>query len=229
MSNPKLYLETGFLFDEENRILSTREPGGGTRGPLFTLVRGPGACAWAVRVDVPDAIAKEIGELARDEPPGVDFAEPPAHAARYIALLQSGNSLSQSGGPTFVFPDEVAEPDGVTFVEDERQLGVHFSGWVEGEIAAGRSPVAAVVQGGAPVSVCFCARRSDDAAEAGVETAEASRRRGFARSATAAWALAVRRSGRVPLYSTSWSNRASLGLARKLELAPYASWWSVSD
>ncbi|MXZ22396.1 MAG: GNAT family N-acetyltransferase, partial [Caldilineaceae bacterium SB0665_bin_25] len=33
--------------------------------------------------------------------------------------------------------------------------------------------------------------------------------------------------GRVPLYSTSWENGASLAVARKLGLVAYASGWSL--
>jgi REP element-mobilizing transposase RayT len=45
---------------------------------------------------------------------------------------------------------------------------------------------------------------------------------------TAAWALAMRGSGRIPLYSTSWMNTASLAVARKLGLVAYASDWSIA-
>ena len=85
----------------------------------------------------------------------------------------------------------------------------------------------AVVEDGLALSVCFCSRRSDAAAEAGLETAAAFRGRGLGSQVTAAWALAVRASGRIPLYSTSWSNGASLAVARKLGLVAYASGWSL--
>ena len=65
--------------------------------------------------------------------------------------------------------------------------------------------------------------------EAGGETAEAFRSRGFGPRVTAAWALAIRATGRVPLYSTAWTNHASLSVARKLGLVAYASTWSLSD
>lgn len=87
----------------------------------------------------------------------------------------------------------------------------------------------AIVEDGYPVSICFCARHSDEAAEAGLETAEAFRGRGFGPRVTAAWALAVRAAGLVPLYSTAWSNNASLSVAGKLGLVAYASTWSLSD
>jgi len=79
----------------------------------------------------------------------------------------------------------------------------------------GRAPMLALVEDGYVVSVCFCARRSAEAAEAGLETAEHFRGRGLGPRVTAAWALAIRASGRLPLYSTSWSNEPSLAVARK--------------
>jgi len=87
----------------------------------------------------------------------------------------------------------------------------------------------AIVENGYPVSVCFSARGSSIAAEAGVETAVGFRGRGFGPRVTAAWASAVRAAGRVPLYSTDWSNESSLVLARKLGLEAYAADWSATD
>jgi hypothetical protein len=37
----------------------------------------------------------------------------------------------------------------------------------------------------------------------------------------AGWAAAVRAEGRLPLYGTSWANRASRGIARNLGLVLY--------
>ncbi len=236
MSTPGLHLKTEFILNGEGRILSTREPGA-RRGPLFSLVRSATCCAWAVRADVPKAIASELDRLAREEPPAFDLRNAPVYADRYMSLvggrIASGHEavtkIRQSGGPAFTFPDAVAQFADVVVVEDERLLDHNFRGWVPGEIAAGRSPVLAVVEDGYPVSVCFCARRSDGAAAAGLNTAEAYRGRGFAPRLTAAWALAIRASGRIPLYSTAWTNDASLAVARKLGLVAYASDWSLFD
>ena len=52
------------------------------------------------------------------------------------------------------------------------------------------------------------------------------RGRGRAQRVTAA--LAIRASGRVPLYSASWANHASLPVARMMGLEMYASTWSIS-
>lgn len=234
MSTPDLHLKTCFVLNDAGRIVSTREPQG-TRGPLFILVRGLISCVWAVRADVPDDIAVELDRVAQDEPPATNFRHAPVHADRYVSLLQDRiqqfpeAKIFQSDGPAFEFPDSLVAPHDVIEIEDERLLEPNFRGWVPGEIRAGCSPLLAVVQDDRPVSICFCARRSEIAAEAGVETAESYRGRGLAPIVTAAWASAVRSSGRIPLYSTSWNNHASLAVARKLNLLTYASSWSLSD
>jgi hypothetical protein len=87
----------------------------------------------------------------------------------------------------------------------------------------------AVVRNSQAISIYFCARGSHAAAEAGVEAAAAFRGRGLALLVTAAWAQAIRSSGRLAIYSTSWSNKSSLAVARKLGLNACANNWSIVD
>ncbi len=245
MTTPQLHLETLHILNDQGRIVSTREPGP-SRGPLFMLVRGATNSAWAVHADIPQALADELDQLACEEPPILDLRAAPMHADRYTSLLgrhlaaghEAGHEAEATprlfAGPAFIFPNRSVEPANVDSIEivrieDERLLEHNFRGWVPGEIAAGRGPMVAVVVDGFPVSICFCARRSGVAAEAGLETAEAYRGRGYGPLATAAWAQAIRALGRIPLYSTSWSNDASLSVARKLGLVAYASGWSLSN
>lgn len=214
------------MFDARGRIVSTREPEP-TQGPLFTLIRGAAGCAWAMHAAVAEPIAWELGRLAGEEAPlpAHDPRQPPRHAAAYRALLR-GSSLV--AGPTFTVPDELPGARGfaLSIVDRLEPLTRHFRGWTSAELPE-RAPIVAILEDGYPVSVCFCARRSDEAAAAGVETASSFRGRGFAPAVTAAWARAIRATGRLPLYSTSWDNAASLAVARKLGLVPYASSWNL--
>ena len=221
MNTPDFHLRTLFLFDSAGRIRGTREPDP-EPGPKFALIRGRSSCVWAVRADVPREVAEELDALAGEEPPVASFRDVPVHAERYRTL--AGGKVSS--GPAFAFPELIEESDTTVLVNALPLLERHFSGWTAAEIP-GRAPVVAVVEDGHAVSVCFCARRSDTAAEAGLETAAAFRGRGLGTQVAAAWALAVRASGRVPLYSTSWENAASLAVARKLGLAAYACGWSL--
>lgn len=220
MSTPELQLRTLYVLTADGRIASIREPGA-RRPPLFALVRGTESCAWAVRADVPDDAAEELARLARTEPPPADHREPPRHADRYVSLLDG----RIESGPAFAFPEEIAVPDGVVQVDDPAMLEGQFVDLTP-ELD-GRSPVLAILEEGRAVSVCHCARRSDEAAEAGLFTLETHRGRGYGPRVTAAWALAIRATGRTPLYSTSWTNDASQAVARELGLRAYASDWNV--
>ena len=221
-ATPQLQLETLLVLDQRGRIISTREPRP-SPGPAFMLIRGETELAWAVRADVAGDAADEIIDLARQEPACLDWEQPPVHAGRYQAALHG----HVHWGPAFEFPESVDMSPGVEIIQDEEKLRRHFSGWVAGEIEAGAAPVMAVSIDGHPVSVCCCARRSAVAAEAGLETASAFRGRGYALRVTSAWAMAVRESGRMPLYSTAWDNHSSLAVARKLGLRTYATNWSI--
>ena len=224
MITPKLLLETSYELSDSGRILRTREPLP-SPGPRFVLQRSNSDCAWALRSDVPEDLAAEVDRLAQDEPPANDLRVEPIHAEEYLSLL--GGEVDW--GPTFLFPAETHHQyEGVTPIDDLSLLKRNFSGWTAAEIPH-RLPIMAVLQGGHAVSVCFSARRSPVAAEAGLETAGAFRGRGLGPQVTAAWADAIRSLGLIPLYSTSWSNSASLSVARKLRLIEATSDWSLVD
>jgi len=211
-----------FVLDTHGRIGSSLEPAA-RPGPYFVLIRSASSCAWAVRADVPEEVANELDRLAREERPIDDPQAAPLHADAYLKLV--GGQIKS--GPAFTFPEHLHKPCDVALVDKLELLERHFRGWIAAEIPW-CSPIVAVLNGGYPVSVCFCAtRNSAPAVEAGVETAPAFRGRGLAARVTAGWARSVRASGRIPLYSTDWTNTGSLVVARKLGLVAYASDWSL--
>lgn len=167
-------------------------------------------------------VANELDRLAAREQPLDDWRDQPRFANRYRDIL-GGELVS---GPALEFPEQVVAPSQVRLIDDAALLERHFQGWTAEEMP-GRTPMAVILVDGQAVSLCGCARRTDEAAEASLETAELFRGRGLAQQVTAAWAVAVRASGRMPLYSTSWENTASLSVARKLGLSIYAASWSI--
>ena len=220
---PELQLQTLFVLNGAGRIVSTREPNP-TAGPAFALIQGRTTCAYAVHTRVPEELAGQLVALARTEPPVQDFKDDPVHANRYMSLLRG----RVDSGPAFTFPEVVPAPVDIVGVTSLSQLERHFHGWTADELPE-RAPILAIVEAGYAVSVCFCARRSAVAAEAGLDTAAPFRGRGLGPRVTAAWAHAIRSAGRLPLYSTSWSNVASLAVARKLGLEMCAGDWSLYE
>jgi RimJ/RimL family protein N-acetyltransferase len=218
--NAELYLDTGYERDTRGRITSTREPTPKV-APEFVFVRDLSGSRWAIGATVPDRAAEILERLAVAEPRSIDIRTAPAFLNRYAK--QTGGTLE--AGPAFLFPETLRPDKSVQFVEQVESLQRYFEGWSEAEIP-GRQPIAAIVEGGQAISVCCSARLSDAAAEAGLETGEGFRGRGLGARVAAAWAKALRESGRVPLYSTTWENAASLAVARKLGLAMYANVWN---
>jgi hypothetical protein len=215
------HLETLYILDGRRRVVSTREPNPG-HGPEFVLIRRADSCAWAIGTGIGDEQAREVTRLALDEHPTSDFRRPPKHLEEYMRII--GGEFD--AGPAFEFPEHMPLIEDAALIEDVECLQGSFNGWTADELA-GRSPIMAIVENGVPISICFCARVSELNAEAGVETAPAFRGRGIAGLATAAWATAIRASGRTPIYSTSWSNTPSLAVARKLGLVACASYWNL--
>ena len=218
---PRLQLETLFVLDDAGRIVSTREANP-TPGPAFSLIRDASTCAWSTHVDVPDRIADELDAFARSEPPADQLSDPPTRADAYVALL--GGRIEH--GPVFTFPDGLSASSDIVAITDLSLLERHFRGWKENELPE-CSPILGVVEDGYAVSVCFCARRTSLAAEAGLETAVGFRGRGLGSRVTSAWARAIQDSGRLPLYSTSWDSHASLAVARRLALTACGSDWNL--
>ena len=102
----------------------------------------------------------------------------------------------------------------------------NFDDWLDD---IGRcQPMVALVKDGQAVSVCATVRAAGHACEAGVETLARFRGRGYACHAVASWANAVRLQRRIPLYSTSWDNEASVAVARKLGLVQYATTFHIT-
>jgi RimJ/RimL family protein N-acetyltransferase len=215
-----LHLENLCDFDERGRMRA--EPADATRRPpRFRMVLTANGSRWFVRDDLDDGLVEQLEALAVGEPMGEAIPEWPQHRARYVELL-GADAEAEYCGPAYVLPERDWPPGpAIELSEEDRPLlERHLSGWAR-DFEASR-PIGAVVEDGAAVSVCGNARRLSPGVEAGVETVETYRRRGYARAATAVWAQAIRREGMIPLYSTSWDNIASQRIAASLGAVQYA-------
>lgn len=216
-----LHLDSLYDLDDRGRVVATRETGNDFV-PRFVLVRSRRGHAWRVGAGVPDGVAAHVEELAGREP-RVEGRWPAAD--REYRRLLGGDAVT---GPAYVLTDELP-PQG-----DAREIGPQEAGLLErhfpatAELYAERRPVVGIVEDGAVVSRCCSARRASAGVEAGVDTAEGYRRRGYAVAVTAGWARALRRLGRVPLYSTEWDNVASLRVADRLGARRYAVFYEIA-
>lgn len=213
-------VETLFRHDPAGRLTTVNEPDGGPAPRLF-LGRTTAGNVWRLRHDLPPALAAELAGILAAEPPLEDPRQPAVTYEQLVAALETAAPVEHIwDGPAWWIPEDIdLQGDITTIVTNPAILRPHFPGWARDLEASG--PCVAVVEDGLAVAVCCSARTSPRASEAGVETLEAYRGRGYASATVAAWAAEVRRAGRLPLYSTSWDNLASQSVARRLGLRLY--------
>jgi RimJ/RimL family protein N-acetyltransferase len=225
-----LQITTLFLLDPERRLLAINEPGT-PPAPRFFLGRSADGNRWRVRYDIPAEAAHRLDQLCHAEPQRSPLADPPEQAVAIRAVLaEDAPIVSEDRGPAYWLPAISHVPQQVVLLSGAHAALVQNTfPWLAAWLAdAANGPVAAVIEQGKAVSVCFCSRITPHAAEAGIETLVAFRGKGAATAAAAGWAAAVQQSQRVALYSTSWQNHASQAVAKKLGAVLYAEDWSIT-
>ena len=222
-------LHTAALFqhDEVGRIVTTNEPDP-VPAPRLFLGRTSSGNLWRFRDDLPPDLVDHLHATLAAEPVATDLRQPPTCVAALQEALGAHAPVSSTWqGPAWYFPDALSSPPDVVAIRSpERELAGEHYPFLASQLEH-LQPCFAVIRGGTAVSVCFSSRNTSDAAEAGVDTVEAFRGRGYATAVTAAWAHAVRESGRIPLYSTDWDNLASQRVAHHLGLILYGADFSI--
>jgi RimJ/RimL family protein N-acetyltransferase len=224
----RMHVEALFVHDARSRIECTNEwtPRVASR---FFLGRTRAGNLWRFSADLPDGLAAELEKVCRDEPVSPELPHLPANHDAYLRLLGSQRPIERVwSGPAYWSPTRSTEGASATEItaENASLLRGGLDAWLP-DVPHLR-PFYVAVEEGRAVSVCASVRITPAAHEAGVETLPAFRRRGHALCAVAAWAEAVRRLGVVPLYSTSWENRASQAVAARLGLAMLGVDFSVA-
>jgi RimJ/RimL family protein N-acetyltransferase len=228
-------IEALYRVDSAGRLLAVNEPGPEAEqppAPRFFLGRTTQGNLWRFRHDLPADLTAALDERCRQEPVTADLTQPPQQAEAIRTLLHDHAPIaSEYQGPAFWIPEATTHAAPATVIrlarENQHLLATTLPELLSWSWLQVRSPALATVVDGQAVAICFCARLTDHVAEAGVETAPACRGRGYASAAVAAWAAALRQTGRLPLYSTWWANHASQAVARKLGMALYGEDWSI--
>ena len=219
----KIQVEVLFTQDENGCLQYINEPIGDTKiAPRFFFGNTNEGSICRFRHDLPDNVVTQLKKVAATKPMPMNSQKIPSIHGQFKEILQSHALIERVWiGPAYRFPEQIAPPTNVV------RLSRANADLLKGDFAEmvselnNSQPCLAVVEDSQTVSICRSVRLSSRAHEAGVDTLTGYRRRGYATSVVAAWALAVRALNRIPLYSTSWDNVASQGVARRLGLVPY--------
>jgi hypothetical protein len=208
--------EVLYVHDHAGRITTINEYMN-QPAPRFFLGQTNTGRVLRFRSDVPDILVHDILRL-------MDRDDSAAQLANVISAIENNKEISGFWiGPAYAFDEIVTDYTGATLVTEDNKyfLEPGFSTLLS-ELQF-RGPCFMVTENNMAVSVCFSARNTDKAAEAGVETLKDYRGKGYAIRVTSSWAQAIRESQRIPLYSTSWDNYSSLSIAKRLRLHHYGT------
>ncbi len=219
----KIQVEVLFTQDENAYLQRINEPNGdGKPAPRFFFGHTNEGSICRFRHDLPDNVVAQLKEVAAAEPMPVNSQKIPRNRRQFEDILQSHAPIERVWiGPAYRFPEHITSPPNVIRLSREN-TGLLKEDFAEMVSALNSSqPYLGVIEDSQAVAICRSVRLSSHAHEAGVDTLIDHRRRGYATSVVAAWALAVRALNRIPLYSTSWDNVASQGVAQRLGLVQY--------
>lgn len=205
-----------YLHNHAGCITTINEP---TNQPAPRLFWGQTVVGRIVRFrsDVPKHLVNEILQF-------MDQGDSTEQLVNVIRALEKDREIRGLWmGPAFTFHETVKDYTDATLVTEDNKYCLEPGFPTLLSELKFRGPCFMVTENNMAVSVCFSARSSDKAAEAGVETLKDYRGKGYAIRVTSAWAQAIRRSRRIPLYSTSWDNYSSLSIARRLSLHLYGT------
>jgi hypothetical protein len=222
-----LHVHACYVHDDEGRLVRANEPAG-EDAPRFWLGRTKEGAVWRFGTDFPSDLVEEFARLAESEPPVSDSPSAPRHQASYETLLaECGRPVPVASGPTYWLrsrPTIESTAIEVTFAQSAL-LHDTLDDWIPD--LQFRRPFFVSVAANRAVAVCASVRIGEGADEAGVETAVGYRNQGHAANAVCAWANIVLASGKIPLYSTTWENSASQGVARKLGFEVFGTEYSI--
>ena len=219
----KIQVEVLFTQDENGCLQRINEPAGNAKpAPRFFFGNTNEGAICRFRHDLPDNIVTQLKEVAAAEPMLMNSRKIPRGHRQFEEILQSHAPIERGWvGPAYRFPEQITPPTNVV------RLSRTNAGLLKGDFAEmvselnSSQPYLAIVEDSQAVSICRSVCLSSRAYEAGVDTLAGYRRRGYATSAVAAWAFAVRALNLIPLYSTSWDNVASQHVAQRLGLVQY--------
>ena len=224
LSLMKIQVGTLFVHDDDERLRFINEPYRPEDHPAPVVFIGRTRCGSVMRFryDVPESLCQRVQAIIQAQPLSDNLYENPSYLAKVKDLLTPYITADRQWmGPAYRFPDSIGVSPEVVRIDRSKicLLEFGFSDLVP-ELDHCQ-PVVAIVEGDKAVSICQSVRKSEEAEEAGVDTLLSHRGKGYAAQVVAGWARIVREQGRIPLYSTSWDNRASQRVAEKLELELY--------
>ncbi len=224
-------IELRYRLDAAGRLVGENLPEDpdDQNAPSLYACLGADRLVYAFRHDVsPERVEHATAVLEALSDALFESPEQLADAAEALAATW-GDGAARTSGPIYRVPRGLPQDPDVVLLDAARRHTLADSFPHTRRHLLALVPCAARLVDGKAVSICRTIRRSRFALEAGVDTLEAHRGRGTGAAVVAAWAEQAWREGRVPCYSTEWTNGASMALAHRLHMIPVGAEFTIGS
>jgi len=217
----------GLLFrtDSSGMLLGINEPGQpkNDQAPIVYICLDGGSLVIRHKSGLPPAWLLHLKREMEAAAVGGKYIVARMEKILHVAAMALGTKVAIEHGPAFYIPqmeDRVTEVIEVT--ASNRDCLEPVFAYTAAHLES-IQPCMAIIVDGKAVAICRTVRRTSLAVECGVHTLEPYRKRGFAFECVHSWAKKVQTEGLIPCYSTHEENKASLALAKKMEMIRYAT------
>jgi hypothetical protein len=214
----EMHIEALFIMDSQLKLVSINEPWDKTRTAprLYIGKTFDGSLIYKFRHDISLEITEQLGKYLSNEP-SLDKGYGIKYINEYLAILESEKYFDEI---CYYYGNKInGVENGCVKVTSAniKNYKINSFKWLNDEIKYSQ-PCYAVIENDRMVSICRSVRITKEAHEAGIETEEGYRGKGFAKIVLMNWAKEVQDNGWVALYSTNKENRSSQMVAEKARL-----------
>jgi hypothetical protein len=200
-------------------LLESNEPGGhGDVAPIAHVTVGQRHVVFGLRAGLPESVTTPLLAALADVHPVYDLTDRTIERRIRTSVASIPLISGVSSGPCYSFPIDIGVPNAAVRVDDTNSNVLSAINPEVIGILSSVAPCYAILVDGSAVSLCKTSRVHGLYREAGVDTAEGYRRRGYGTAVVAGWARKLIAVGLRPLYSTDWDNYGSQGIASALHL-----------
>ena len=168
-----------FTDDGNERLKYIREPGFDESeldaAPRFFMGRTLQGNIWRFRYDLPGDVVQTVEQICHNEPVALNLFHPPHYIAAIRSALAEHKPIDEEErGPAYWIPNSIGSSANSVLISETNKslLETHFPWKITSQSNFQTAPLVATVHEGKAVSICYCARITSVAAEAGVETVE---------------------------------------------------------
>jgi hypothetical protein len=217
----EMHIETLFTLNSQMRLVSINEPWDKTKAApqLYIGKAADGSVIYKFRYDIPlEKINKLEAYLAKET--SLDKDNEIKYVNEYLRILEKENYSNE----ICYYYNSTAGETGNNCIQitakNIKDYTLGSFGWLNDEIKYSQ-PCYGVIENSQIVSICRSVRITEKAHEAGIETLEEYRGKGFAKIVLKGWIKEIQSKGIIGLYSTNKENKSSQKVAEKALLKRY--------